>query len=409
MKTPTQLIVKESKIFTIILLLGISSCLKPIQVEKEAFIDKTDSKSISFIVEEAPDWTNLFKRTSGWLGGDGIYAIPQSGIDSDTAKGETTILFSDSMFGDIKNGKLKPGATLINNSVGILTGGEPRPDKIKFYSDKLPNGSPKSLFIPSSPNTKPGEYFWLGDGFVNHELNDNTYIFGYRMTNSGGNFGFATAGTTFIILPKGSKPPYKNQRQLDNPFFIYNTEEVESTIFGSAIFDNSKKAGVTNGDGYVYVYGIRGFAKNLVVARVLPVDFENFSKWRFWNGSQWQSNIYVVANVTNHLSNELSVSRLPDGRYIVFFQVDGISSKIGARIGKTPVGPFGPILNVYDCKNALENVSGIFAYNAKAHPSLSKPNEILVSYNVNSFDFLTVITNNPNLYRPRFITIKMVP
>ena len=392
-----------------------ASCTKPLQVIKDSSFDKPgqfdnmDLRSFKFSIEEDSQWTNLFKRTSGWLGGDGIYSIPQSGIDTDTTKGETTILFSDSMFGEIKNGKLQPGATLINNSVGILNGSEPNPENIKFYSDKYPNGSPKSIFVPSSPATNPGEYFWLGDGFVNHELNDNTYIFGYRMTNSGGNFGFATAGTTFIILPKGSKPPYKNQRQLDNPFFIYNSQEVESTIFGSAIFDNSKKAGVNNGDGYVYVYGIRGFAKNVVVARVLPVDFENFSKWKFWNGSIWQSNIYNVANITNHVSNELSVSKLPDGRYVMFFQVDGISSKIGARIGKSPVGPFGPILNVYDCQNSLENVSGIFAYNAKAHPALSKPNEMLVSYNVNSFDFLYVITNNPNLYRPRFIKIKLVP
>ena len=409
MKTSKQLLLIEIKIFAFIFLIGLASCTKPLQLVKDTSFDKNDLRSFRFSIEEEPQWTNLFKRTSGWLGGDGIFSIPQSGIDSDTSKAVTTILFSDTMIGDIKGGKLQPGATLINNSVGILNGPNPVPENIKFYWDKFPNGSAKTLFIPTTPNSNAGEYFWLGDGFVNHEMNDNTYIFGYRMTNSGGNFGFATAGNTFIVLPKGSTPPYKNQRQIDNPFFVHNSAEVESMIFGSAIFDNSKKAGEKNGDGYVYVYGVRGFAKNLVVARVLPVNFENYAEWRFWNGSAWVSDINSVANITNHVSNELSVSKLPDGRYILFFQVDGISSKIGARVGRTPAGPFGPILNVYDCKNSLENVPGIFAYNAKAHPALSKPNEMIVSYNVNSFDFLSVIVKNPNLYRPRFIVIKLLP
>ena len=397
------------KIFTLIALLSLGSCStnKPV-IEDEPPVVNTDLVNFKFTVAEAPAWTNLFYRTSGWFGADGIFAIPQSGIDTDTTKTETTILFSDTMIGEIVDGKLKPGFKMINNSVAILNGAEPKEQNINFYWDKKPNGDPKSLFIPSTPLTHEGEYYWLGDGFVNHEMNDNTYIFGYRMSNipEVNTFGFEQVGNTFIIIPKGSKPPYKDQRQIDNPLFVYNKNSIETMTFGSAILDNSKKAGVKNGDGYVYVYGVRGAQKNLVVARVLPANIEKSDNWTFWNGTNWVYEINDAANVTNHLSNELSVTPLADGRYALFFQVDGLSSKIGLRLGSSPVGPFGPIIDIYDCKDKLENVKGIFAYNAKAHPALSKPGELLVSYNVNSFDFFSVITNSPNLYRPRFISVK---
>ncbi len=46
-----------------------------------------------------------------------------------------------------------------------------------------------------------------------------------------------------------------------------------------------------------------------------------------------------------------------------------------------------------------------FAYNAKGHPAISQPGELIVSYNVNSFAFWEQIESYPNLYRPRFFKI----
>ena len=408
MKLIPHLIIKKFKFFLLIFLLSLCSCSTHKQAVEETPVKNTDLINFKFSVEDAPEWTNLFKRTSGWFGADGIFSIPENGIDNDTNNTQTVLLFSDTMIGEIKDGKAQPGFTMIHNSVGILDGSAPIEDNLKFYWAKKLNGAPESLFIPSTPISHEGEYYWLGDGFVNHEMNDNTYIFGYRMKDIPGvnTFGFEQVGSTFIIIPKGSKPPFTNARQIDNPLFVFNTNITESMAFGSAILDNSKKAGITNGDGFVYVYGVRGADKNLVAARVLPADFEKADSWTFWNGSAWINDINGVANITNHVSNELSVTPLADGRYAMFFQVDGLSSKIGLRLGSSPVGPFGPIIEIYDCKNELENVKGIFAYNAKAHPALSKPGELLISYNVNSFDFFSVITDNPNLYRPRFITVK---
>src|SRR5690606_39935744 len=65
------------------------------------------------------------------------------------------------------------------------------------------------------------DYFWLGDGFVNTEKNNDTYIFGYRITNTGAEvFGFQEVGNVLIVIPAGSQPPFSDQRQLDTPLYI---------------------------------------------------------------------------------------------------------------------------------------------------------------------------------------------
>ena len=74
------------------------------------------------------------------------------------------------------------------------------------------------------------------------------------------------------------------------------------------------------------------------------------------------------------------------------------------QVGPTPAGPFGPRKKVWETTNYLED-KDLFSYNAKAHPAISKPGELLVSYNVNSFKFFEVIEQIPNLYRPRFVKI----
>ena len=56
-----------------------------------------------------------------------------------------------------------------------------------------------------------------------------------------------------------------------------------------------------------------------IIDLILPKDFERFDEWRFWDGKAWVGEMGAAADITNHVSNELSVSPLPDGRYALFF------------------------------------------------------------------------------------------
>ena len=388
----------QSKTLAALILL---TCLGTASIAQQKTVDL---EHLNYTVEEAPDWTNLFIRTSGWFGADGIYAIPMDGARSKGGRksSKNMIIFSDSMIGEIDSGKLKPGAVMVHNTVAYVTGDDPLETNITFSWAENSTGKAEPLFTPHTATSKPGDYYWLGDGFYN-QATKKTYIFAYRMhnMNTKDDWSFKQVADDIIALPKDSKPPFKDQVQIETPLHYESGTNKNDGSYGAGIFVNTKEAGAPNPDGYVYVYGNRG--RGLVVSRVLPQDFENFSAWRFWDGQGWNTDMQKATNLTTNISDELSLSPLPDGRYILVFQLGGMSNEVAMRIGASPVGPFGPVIKLYDAK--LSNTK-YFHYNAKAHPSLSKPGELLITYNQNSFDFWHQLALNPNLYHPYFLLLK---
>jgi hypothetical protein len=374
-------------------------------------INKIDTNitSLKFSVSAAPDWTALFYRQHGWLGADGIFGIPYNGIDKQISpNSKTMLIFSDTMIGDIVNGKLVNNYGGAHSSIAIVNGRDPKKENIKFDWKKDAKGMPGSFFSPNTPQSKPGDFFWLGDGFKDLAAGGKTYIFAYRINITGkGAWDFATVGTVLVILPDGSKPPFNNQQQKDTPLYFPATATDGIGSFGAGIFENTAWEHVPNPDGYIYVYGVRNPHKRVFVARVLPQNFEKFNTWRFWDGKGWNADMNTAAPIADRASDELSVTPLPGGRYLMVFETDGIGSTVGIRIGRSPAGPFGPIIKVWDCKNDLLTKS-MYAYNAKAQPSLSKPGELLISYNINTFDWNNDLKLYPNLYHPRFIRLKIL-
>ncbi|RVU02047.1 DUF5005 domain-containing protein [Mucilaginibacter limnophilus] len=388
--------------FTLTAVLGLFA----FTLQAQDFKASTDPKlqSANFTVEEDADWTALFNRTKGWFGADGIFSIPLDGVDSIGAgRNQTTFfVFSDTLIGEVVDDKPLPGTKMPHNTIGYLTGNKPVFDDIKFYWNKTADGVAKSVFEPKTPNTQKGDYFWLGDGFVNKELNGTTYVFGYRIKNVSNGFGFAEVGNVLIALPKGSKFPFADQRQMDTPFY-FELPGGGYGSFGAGILNNTKWAKVPNADGYIYVYGLHGAGKNVMVARVKPKDVEKFTQWRYFDGKGWNTDIKKAATIADRASNEMSVTPLPDGRYAMIFQIDGIGKKVCMRLGSSPYGPFGPIIDLYSTDKFTEKV---VTYNAKAHPNLSQPGELLISYNVNFTDFFNQLNASPDIYRPRFIKLK---
>jgi hypothetical protein len=352
---------------------------------------------IDFTVERAPEWTELFKRGDGWFGGDGIFAIPTNGQESGESD-SVLFVFSDTMFGQIVDGKLQPGYTMLNNSVMILRGEEADPEKASFLVNEK-DGQPNTLFVPQTPERGKDDYYWLGDGFVNTSGDGTMYIFAYRIRNTddGSAFPFVEVGNSLIAIPKGDTYPFSGHRQLDLPFS--NKADSLSTSFGVGVTTDQESS-----DGYIYVYGVRGKSKELVAARVKPNAVEQFSSWEFFNGNGWGENPESARAISDSVSNELSVSPIGNGKFALVYQYAGLMPTIYMQIGESPVGPFGPRLKVWNTADDIKEPE-LFTYNAKAHPAISKPGELLVSYNVNSFKFHEVIESMPNLYRPRFIRI----
>jgi hypothetical protein len=282
--------------FAILLLATAASCNKENEVTTPGDPPITDTSStnltnLNFTVEADAGWTQLLNRTSGWFGGDGIFSIPLSGVDSIGAgkNDKTLLIFSDSEIGEIANGVLTPGWSIINNSVALIEGNEPQPEKINFFWKTTNANNPAPVFVPSSPLSVKGDYFWLGDGFVNHELQNETTILAYKIRSVNTGFGFSVAGSSIITIPASSAPPFNNAQQADAPLFIEGDRIDNGYAFGAGIFVNTAKAGAPKPDGYVYVYGVKPVPgvlnKGLMIGRVEPANFKDFSKWRFWDGT----------------------------------------------------------------------------------------------------------------------------
>src|SRR5699024_5185989 len=229
-------------------------------------LKNTDLTRLSFTVEEALDWTALFDRTSGWFGADGIFSIPLIDRENaNTSKKNVLFIFSDTMIGDIVNGKLQNGSKMVHNSVAYMEGNRADRDEIHFYPDKKNSSEVGTSFTPETSDAQKGDYYWLGDGFVNHSLKENIYIFAYHMRNtSSKEWSFKQVGNALLVLEKDSKPPFKNYKEIKTPFLIEGEEETESSSLGAGIFANVQTADVPAPDGYIYVYGVKGKSKDLI-------------------------------------------------------------------------------------------------------------------------------------------------
>lgn len=368
-------------------------------------------------VERAPQWDELFHRQSGWTGADGIFSISLDGVDARGGAGQrdTLFLFSDTFIGDVAaDGSRVPGSTLVNNTLALLhRTTQPSERRTQFYWATTLAGEPQAVFVPSTQNTQPGEWYWLLDGVV---LDHTLYIFAMRMkrTDDGGAFAFAVVGGARLRIDlEQSGSRLRRMRalaeQVETPLFVPANETRGDLIFGSAILVNTAASGAVNPDGYVYVYGTQNdaFNKKLVAARVLPADFEDFAAWRYWNGSTWVASIAQAAPVAGaeRISSEHSVTPLSDGAYVSVSQQDTLGPYVQLHFGPSPIGPFGAPVLIWRCPEVDEDPD-IFCYNAKAHPHLSAQGELLISYNVNSFDFADHFAD-AGLYRPRFIRVQL--
>jgi hypothetical protein len=360
-------------------------------------------------VETAPEWTALFDRDHGWTGADGIFSIPVNGVETPGTAGatRTLFLFNDTAIGDVlPDGSRAPGTVLVNNTAALLRGGVPDPAAADFFW-RGGREDPHALLVPDTPDAQPDEWYWNADGIV---LGNTLWAYYLRVgPGGGGSFPFELVGANLAAtsLDGGRPGPVT---QFDTPLYRPAQGDLGDLTFGAGILPNLPSAGVPGADGYLYVYGVRNdfLNKKLLVARVRPEDIAAFDRYCYWDGTAWGTDLDAAVPVTDRVSNELSVTPLADGRYLLVFQIDGISRHVGARIGESPVGPWGPVIRVYGCPE-VDQDPDYYCYNAKAHPHLSEPGTLLISYNVNTFDFFGDFFRDADLYRPRFIRLRGLP
>ncbi len=389
-----------------LILLAVAQSPTPLPVAPDVH---SNLASLGFRVEAAPDWDALFDRESGgWTGADGIFSFPLNENEQNLGyrSSGTFFVFSDTFTSDVKADGSRNNLSLVHNTAAYRPPGDPWTQQLQMFTNRDPaTGSPIDMFPPSLPGSAPNDWYWMKDGII---LNNRAYL----MASWWAFHPLLIAqrkGVVMIEIPPGDLPPFPNHLQRDTPFYVDDNGAGVNIVYGGAIMANTVAAGAPFPDGFVYVYGNSdsfngdGFNKAVFVARVPEADFADFGQWRYWDGGAWSTVIEDSFAVTEFSSLESSVTALPDGRFLMVFQYRQIKPWVAIRVGASPVGPWSDEIRIYNCPEPV-TIPGTFCYNAKAHPHLSQANELLISYNVNTFSNADQKANS-DIYRPRFIRL----
>lgn len=371
--------------------------------------------------DEVPDYSAMLSNYEGWSGADGIYTVNLDGKDYDYTRDplqkKTFFVFSDTIVSSVNPiTKIRSGVSMPNNTSAILTGGKPDCTQISFVFPK--KGEATANIAPATPipATKAGKfiYYWLGDTFVSGNY---LYVYALRIDSVNTVYGFEQVGVDLaryeIVDGQVNYDSLTIVEDKQNRLCDISDPKGEF-YFGGAVYQSTEAAGVINPDGYVYVYGyndVENHGRELVVSRVLPEHIEDFSRYEYLNSeNQWVSEVpKTFMYLADDIAPECSVSQIQSGenkgKFLFVNTHITNTPTIMASISDTPYTVFESKTIVYVHDTCLTTVgNGNNTYNAKAHPALSGPNEILITYNVNGDDCFRYA----DIYRPRFLRLAIV-
>lgn len=330
--------------------------------------------------------TAKFRRTDGWVGGDGAFSVA-------LPDGRALWLFSDTWVGAVRDGKRK-NVAMVNNTIGVQEGSG-ADLKVTFAVQTGANGKPAAIFAPPD---KQG-WFWQ---FAGHAAGDKLHVFLPRFEKAPGPaaFGFKAVDVWLGTIDKPDADPLKwRPKYTKLPFASF--EERRKVSFGSAVLTVGEHA-------YVYGYdetpGKPFPARKLLTARVPKGALDDFDKWEFLAGDAWKSDPKAATGQAGGLAAEFSVSYLPGlKKYALVYTENGLGERVVGRFAASPEGPWSDPVLLYACPKSAK---GTFTYAAKAHPHLAAGDELVISYVVNAFELGPVI-NNADLYWPTFVRVKL--
>ncbi len=374
-----------------------------------------------YYAEPAQDWDGVLSRYNGWTGADGIYAVrlsgdQASGIETQPAA-RTLLVFSDTLIGTVDPvTRARSNVKMPNQTFALFEGNDPATLSARFYYP----GSAEPSALPLKPE-EAGAWYWFGDLF-----SAAGRIYGFplvleHLEDAPAGFNFQQTGVDLAVFPvEAGLPDMKAIRIIrdaarDRLSFVQRKPK-HIILYGGGVLENTAEAGASSPDGYLYIYGYLDDARNqrlLTCARVEPARVEDLSAWRYYTeDGTWSDRVEDSAGIVGQVSPELSVTEIrfgPDtGKYLLTYTPGTMGDRIAVRVGESPVGPFGEEQVIF-CSSATRTLRGkAFSYNAKAHPVLSRSDEVLISFNTNGGDWSSLI-QNADIYRPRFIRWRLVP
>ncbi|CAN5269607.1 hypothetical protein BH09ACT12_BH09ACT12_36830 [soil metagenome] len=257
------------------------------------------------------------------------------------------------------------------------------------------------------PDRADGVGYWpMSVSVVEHPGYDLVGIATQRVRGSGdtdaGVFAFDILGASVavFIVATGGTPQLIAVRDLGP-----DTVDTTRPIWGAAA--------AVSGD-WVYLYGTARpddegiFGFSLQVARVHLDDVLDQSRWRYWDGDGWVADedaAAVLIPPEGGTSQTLSVFEQGGRWYALSKRDEVLGSDLTVWTAPGPTGPFTVSPSLAEIPS--DAVTGTLRYLPLAHPDLlPKPGTVVVSYSQNNTDF-DLVRDDPRLYRPRFLRVRL--
>lgn len=326
-------------------------------------------------------FTNYFKRTTGFIAGDGAYSVPQG-------NGKSLWLFGDSYIDnyDIATATV-PCLFQVRNCGLLMDVAQPN-----IQSTYTGTGSPPSYFSYGQDNNY---WFWPGAGYT---YNDTMTIFLDRIRSTGnGPFAFEVVDTNYIArVPVG------------------NPAQVSYIIQGSRNGIDFNKAVINDVSfcGFTFIYGTKtnGFGNDVFLARFPTADAN--AAWQYYSDNGWVNDAAQAKVIYSEFTSSFYVVKVKE-KYVMItteFSVDCDQGKnIYVSVSNNPYGPFTNHHSVWEVDDTLNGHWPVF-YIANAHPEFDNGyNQLLITYCINGYgNCVTTCINgrmDPNTYRPKAIRV----
>ena len=156
--------------------------------------------------------------------------------------------------------------------------------------------------------------------------------------------------------------------------------------------------------GYQYIYGNRDTPEDneLMLARAREGDL--LGRWEYWDGDGWSIHFRDSQPLLHGNGTAVGIQKVGGAYVLVTFDNNSLlSPNIIGYSACSLTGPWNGPVQVY---KAPETGGNQFGYDARLHPQFTRNGKLLLSYNVNSFEFQDLM-DDVRVYRPRFVRVKL--
>ncbi len=339
-----------------------------------------------------PEGEALFRQDARWLGSDAALSVP-------LGPGRTLWLFGDTFLArPDQAAPARTGSTMVRNTVAVQEGLDPLRGKLTFHWRRAGDGAPAAFFPDQGARG-----FWPGHGIRLAEGPLIVFLYGIVATPGQG-LGFAGAGWALAVIENPDAAP----------------EEWAPRVVDAApsAFDAVPATAVVRDGPFVVALAIRqeGTHQGALVrysAAALARGNLNQAEWWAGEGRGWltEGDLGPAGPefVLDDAGSECSLhwdARL--GRFVHVASYGFGATEIGLRTAPALTGPWTPPAVVF--RPPESDGPRPFVYAAKAHPELSgpEPEDLIVTYATNSFEFADLFTaeGEQSIYWPRFVLVR---